>query len=184
LHANKVALSGNKSFEEYDIDQFRALLGKGESVYKRAVEGIKSWKQFQLDWVDLHYPSTPIAVGSNIAIAANSWGIWTLSASRIVYVIEDQEDGKIRKFGFGYGTLPTHVERGEERFLIEWNLESDEVFYDILAFSLPQTWFVKMSYPVARYFQRLFSETSAEMMQQWVKGETPISQPLNSNDLV
>jgi uncharacterized protein (UPF0548 family) len=107
-----------------------------------------------------------------------------LSASRIVYVIEDQEDGKIRKFGFGYGTLPTHVERGEERFLIEWNLESDEVFYDILAFSLPQTWFVKMSYPVARYFQRLFSETSAEMMQQWVKGETPNSQPLNSNDLV
>jgi hypothetical protein len=73
LHANKVALCGNKSFEEYDIDQFRALLGKGESVYKRAVEGIKSWKQFQLDWVDLHYPSTPIAGISLKEVPTISW---------------------------------------------------------------------------------------------------------------
>ena len=46
-------------------------------------------------------------------------GLWWLNACRIVYVVD--ESGPISKFGFAYGTLPGHVESGEERFLIEWD---------------------------------------------------------------
>jgi uncharacterized protein (UPF0548 family) len=28
-------------------------------------------------------------------------------------------DGPVRRFGFAYGTLPDHVESGEERFTVE-----------------------------------------------------------------
>ena len=106
-----------------------------------------------------------------MAVAASSFGIWTLSACRIVYVIDEDQQSS-RKFGFAYGTLPMHVERGEERFIIEWNKQTNEVFYEILSFSVPQTWFVKLSYPVARYFQQLFAQASLQAMHKWVKGQS------------
>lgn len=51
--------------------------------------------------------------------------------------------GSIARFGFAYGTLPGHVESGEERFQIEWHRSDDSVWYDILAFSRP-------NHPLAR----------------------------------
>ena len=70
----------------------------------------------------------------------------------------------IRKFGFAYGTLPGHVESGEERFLIEWNLADDNVWYDVLAFSKPNHILTRLGYPVARRMQKRFGRDSAAAM--------------------
>ena len=51
-------------------------------------------------------------------------GMWTLNAARVVFVID--EPGR---FGFAYGTLPRHVESGEERFLVERDA-AGEVYYE------------------------------------------------------
>ena len=56
-----------------------------------------------------------------------------VNACRVVYVVDEEEP--IQRYGFAYGTLPDHAETGEERFLVEWNRASGEVWYDILAFS-------------------------------------------------
>ncbi len=52
------------------------------------------------------------------------------------------------RFGFAYGTLPGHVESGEERFLVEWDRGDDAVWYDILAFSRPNHVLTRLGYPV------------------------------------
>ena len=44
---------------------------------------------------------------------ARHLGLWTLSACRIVYVLDEP-----RRFGFAYGTLE-HVVRGEQDFVPE-----------------------------------------------------------------
>ena len=44
----------------------------------------------------------------------------------------------MKRFGFGYGTLPRHAERGEERFSVEWYREDGCVYYDVFAFSRPK----------------------------------------------
>ena len=67
---------------------------------------------------------------------ARRFGLWWLSACRIVYVVDEAEP--ISRFGFAYGTLPDHAGTGEERFLVEWDRQSGEVWYEILAFSRPQ----------------------------------------------
>ncbi|HLA09180.1 MAG TPA: DUF1990 domain-containing protein [Pyrinomonadaceae bacterium] len=92
------------------------------------------------------------------AVKAHTLGIWTLNAARIVYVVN--ETGDVNRFGFAYGTLPDHVERGEERFLIEWNREDDSVWYDILAFSKPRHRIVRVSHPYARWLQKRFAKDS------------------------
>ena len=74
--------------------------------------------------------------------------LWWLNACRIVYVVDDS--GPNFKFGFAYGTLPGHVESGEERFLIEWNRADNSVWYDILAFSRPNHVLTRLGYPFVR----------------------------------
>ena len=66
--------------------------------------------------------------------------------------------------GFADGTLPGHVETGEERFLIEWDRGENCVCYDILAFSRPRHPLVRLGYPFARLMQKRFARDSAKAM--------------------
>lgn len=53
---------------------------------------------------------------------------------------------------------------GEERFLIEWDRETDQVYYDILAFSNPNHILSHLSYPFVRRSQKQFGRDSATSM--------------------
>jgi uncharacterized protein (UPF0548 family) len=135
----------------YNVDHNRIQVGEGEATFARAVEALKRWQHFDLGWVTIVPHGVVVETGETVAVKARAFGTWSLSACRIVYVIDEA-----RRFGFAYGTLPEHVERGEERFLIEW-LDDDSVWYDILAFSRPQHPLVKLSYPLARRLQKRFA---------------------------
>jgi uncharacterized protein (UPF0548 family) len=143
----------------FNVDHNRIQLGHGEATYNRAVAALKLWRQFDLGWVTIVPPGVAIEVGATVAVKARAFGTWSLSASRVVYVIDEP-----RRFGFAYGTLPDHVECGEERFLIEW-LEDDSVWYDILAFSRPRHPLVKLSSPLARMLQKRFARESLLRVQ-------------------
>lgn len=138
----------------YTVDHNRVQLGSGEAAYKTGVEALKNWRHFDLGWVTIVPRGVPIEVGATVAVKARAFGTWSLNASRVVYTIEED-----RRFGFAYGTLPDHVEKGEERFLIEW-LPDDSVWYDILAFSRPQHPLVRLSTPLARMLQKRFARDS------------------------
>ena len=59
-----------------------------------------------------------------------------MNASRIVYVIEEQD--RIEKYGFAYGTLADHGEIGEERFTVKFDQDDQTVWFDLYAFSQPR----------------------------------------------
>lgn len=138
----------------YTLDHNRIQLGQGEATFKLGMEALKNWRQFELGWVTVVPRGVTIEVGATVAVKARAFGTWSLSASRVVYVIDES-----RCFGFAYGTLPDHVECGEERFLIEW-LADDSVWYDILAFSKPRHPLVRLSSPLARLLQKRFARES------------------------
>jgi uncharacterized protein (UPF0548 family) len=146
----------------YRHDHNRIRLGSGRQTYEQACQALKAWQQFDLGWIKLHSTNTPIAVGATVAVLAHHLGFWSLNAARIVYVIEAETEQK--RFGFAYGTLPDHAERGEERFSIEWNPSDDSVWYDILAFSRPNKLAPKLGYPLTRMFQRRFARESMQRM--------------------
>ena len=70
----------------------------------------------------------------------------------------------MKRFGFGYGTLPGHAERGEERFSVEWYREDGCVYYDVFAFSCPKHPLAWFGYPFARALQRRFARDSKRVM--------------------
>lgn len=146
---------------EYLIDHNRIKLGEGPEVFSRAVAALRLWRQFDLGWVTIVPNNTPLEVGNTVAIKAKTFGLWSLSACRIVYLIEERTAST--KFGFAYGTLTDHVERGEERFSIE-RTEDGTVWYDILAFSRPHQLMVRLGYPFARRLQKRFVRESLKRM--------------------
>src|SRR5579885_3302731 len=97
------------------VDYTRIKLGEGESVFNAAKAAVRHWEQFRLGWVEAWPSDTPIQSGGVVAVTGRAIGLWWLNACRIVYVVD--ESGPISKFGFAYGTLPGHIECGEERFL-------------------------------------------------------------------
>jgi uncharacterized protein (UPF0548 family) len=146
----------------YNVDRNRINLGEGREAYERASAALRNWKQFDLGWVRMVPSATPIEVGAVVAILTRHFGFWSLNACRVVYLID--EAGPLTKFGFAYGTLSSHVERGEERFTIEWHERDDTVWYDILAFSRPNQFLVSLGFPLARRLQRRFARDSLAAM--------------------
>jgi len=143
--------------EVFTVDHNRMRIGDGGNTYQRAVSALRSWKQFDLGWVTIVPPNTPVEVGRIVAVQAQTFGFWSLSAAKIAYVIEELTP--VKRFGLAYGTLPNHVECGEERFVIEF-LEDNSVWYDIYAFSHPQHPLVRLGFPIARKLQKRFAKES------------------------
>jgi uncharacterized protein (UPF0548 family) len=146
----------------YRVDHNRVCLGMGAETFEHAKAAIYRWEMFHLDWVQLYWPDAPIKTGTTVGVMARALGVWSLNASRVVYVIE--KDGPIERFGFAYGTLPDHAERGEERFSVEWHHQDDTVWYDLLAFSQPNQLLSKIAYPYARKIQKRFAIDSMQAM--------------------
>ena len=152
----------------YNVDHNRIQLGSGEVTWQRAAEAIRKWRMFSVPWVNLHWTSAPIQVGTDVAVSVCHFGFYSLNACRIIYVVD--EESPVRRFGFAYGTLGEHAESGEERFTVEWSRDDDRVWYDILAFSRPRQMFARLAYPLSRSLQRKFATASKLAMLQSVKG--------------
>lgn len=152
----------------YTVDHNRVRLGVGPAAFERAVTALRGWEMFRLGWARVCPPAAPIAEGTCVAILAHLPGLWSLNACRIIYQIE--QDGPVHAFGFAYGTLPGHVERGEERFAVEWRRSDDTVWYDLLAFSRPRHLLAIAGYPVTRALQKRFARDSKRAMLRAVAG--------------
>jgi uncharacterized protein (UPF0548 family) len=151
----------------YVADGYRVRLGEGQEAYARAVEALREWRQFDLGWVRLLPSGVALEEGVTVGVLAWHYGFWSLNPARIVYLVE--ETGDVERFGFGYGTLPGHAERGEERFSIEWNREDESIYYDVFAFSMPRHLLTWLGFPFVRMLQRRFARDSKKAMVEAVR---------------
>ena len=147
----------------YNVDHNRICLGEGRPLFEQAYAALKAWKMFELGWMELLHPPEPVAAGQTVLVLAHTFGVYSLSANRIIAMI-DTDDGQIWRRGFSYGTLRHHVERGEERFSVEYHRHDDSVWYDILAFSVPRHPLARLGYPLSRAAQRRFATDSKAAM--------------------
>lgn len=150
----------------YSILSDRIRLGTGRLTFEKAKSAIGEWQMFDFSWVKLFWPDTPIEEGRDVAVLAKACGLYFLNVCRIVYVLDIH--GGTKKFGFAYGTLPDHVECGEERFLVEWNQEDNSVWYEIFSFSRPSRFCYQIAAPYLRKLQKRFILHSLQAVQKAV----------------
>jgi uncharacterized protein (UPF0548 family) len=154
----------------YNVDYNETQLGSGTMTFERAKQAVRDWKMFDFPWVDLCWPDTPIRVGQNVAIVARHFGFYSLNASRIVYTIDEPY-----RFGFAYGTLTEHSEIGEERFSVEYHVETGEVWYVLRAISRPGHILARLGYPISRHLQHEFAKDSLAAMRRAVDSVTGLT---------
>ena len=158
----------------YDLDHNRVLLGQGKPVFAAACQALAQWQMFPTPWTEIWPVGAKQDVGTPVLMIARVFGLWWVNACRIVYRLDDQPAA--RRFGFAYGTLPGHIEQGEERFMIEWD-RADNVWYDLRAFSRPSYWLVRLGYPIVRRLQRRFVLQSQASMRRIVADATSPGEP-------
>lgn len=147
----------------YDNDYNVQVLGQGEAVWEAARQAIRVWRMFPDGWTRIWPETIPIREQELVVMQARVFGWWWINSFRIVYTLDTAD-----AFGFAYGTLPGHVEMGEELFMVE-KLPDGTVQYVIKAFSKPRFWLTRIGYPIARWHQRKFVRDSKAAMLAYVQ---------------
>jgi uncharacterized protein (UPF0548 family) len=153
----------------YPINQYRGRVGEGREAFGAAVAALSSWEMYSLGWTKLCWPTVAPREGEVVVVLARAYGLWTVNPCRVVYTLEEEEKGQRRRHGFAIGTLPGHVEQGEERFTVEWDQESGAVWYELFAFARAGRWLARLGYPFMRAIQGRFAAESCEAMRMAVK---------------
>jgi uncharacterized protein (UPF0548 family) len=159
----------------YVVDVYRVQVGHGAAAFDRARQALYNWRMLRLDWVEPCWPYAPLKEGTLVGTLARLFAVWAVNVCRIVRVID--ENGPVARFGIAYGTLPGHVEAGEERFQVEWHHADDSVWYEIRAVSKPGGWLTRLGYPLARSLQRCFGRDSLAAMCAAVSAAASRSPP-------
>ncbi len=152
----------------FQVDHVRVRLGEGEDAWRAAVAALGRWEMFRLGWVRVFPPNADQREGSTVAVTIAHLGFYSLHACRVVF--REEEHGDVERHGFAYGTTLAHAECGEERFLVEWDRQSDVVSYDLVAISRPAHPLARLGYPFTRWLQGRFREHSVAAMVQAVRG--------------
>ena len=129
----------------YRNDAYERTLGDADS-FDRAAEGLRTWVAHTGAGLRVQ-PVEPPTLGLTVALAAPLGPLSAIALCRVVAMVDEPD-----RFGFAYGTLPGHPERGEEAFVVE-RVEGCVVF-KIVAFSRPAEPLARLGGPVTRRIQQ------------------------------
>ena len=145
----------------YHVDHYRQRLSTGgdDDAFWRAKNAVERWAMFSnFRWLRLVRTNLdePPTVGAVVAVVVRHFGFWSVNVSRVLYTVDESDH-----FGFAYGTLRGHAERGEERFLVE--RADDAVWFDLFALSRPE-FPANLAAPLARRLQKRFAHDAQTAM--------------------
>jgi len=143
-------------------DEADAVIGHGQADYERARAALRAWTPFDLGWVETFPRHAPIAVGTVVAVLIRHLGFWSLNGARVVHEIGNRSEGP--RFGFAYGTLTNHAEKGEERFEVFIDPPTGNVVYRLRAASRPRAALARLGLPIVRALQARFRRDSLAAM--------------------
>ena len=110
-------------------------------------------------WVTPHGRSD---LGAIVVVTARL-GVAVSNLCRVVRRVDTSS-----RYGFAYGTLDRHAERGEEAFMVE--RRGHEVWYSVFSVSRPARAWLWLGYPLIRRLQRRFVRDSCVAMRAAVAG--------------
>ena len=148
----------------------RVRVGQGEVCWTRARAALRDGRMFQ-GWVLRPQEDVPVPLaeqGGTVVLLVRHlgplghgrWGLYSLIANRVLYLVDEPA-----RFGFGYGTLPGHLVRGEERFLLERDA-AGTVWLELTTFSRAALPFSRFAQPFVGAAQRRGARHYARMLVQ------------------
>lgn len=126
------------------------VLGHGDEDFAEAVERLKRWAPQRALNAVVYPEDAPLTEGTTILVELRVGPLSVVVPDRVVEVVD--EPG--RRFGFAYGTLPGHAERGEESFVIA-QADDGTVTGTVTVDAVMGTTAARLAKPVVYAIQRL-----------------------------
>lgn len=149
-------------------DRLEVTLGSGDEVWRRARRALDDWQQFNLTWVDITTEGTAPRPGLEVLVSARRLGIGMLAACRVIET-HDVQSSDMDRYGFSYGTLRSHIGRGEELFEVWREPATGRVGYTIHAMAAPGRWYSRLARPLFDHYRTVFRRDSGAAMRAAVQ---------------
>ena len=146
----------------YQHDRGEVSIGSGAEAFSRGVEGLRSWRA-HLGAGARVVPNTEPAEGMTVVVAVPVGPLTAIAPCRIVRIIDDAD-----AYGFAYGTLPGHPEKGEEAFVVR-RLASGSSVFAVTAFSRPAELLARAGGPITRRIQQGMTQRYLDALGQWAR---------------
>jgi uncharacterized protein (UPF0548 family) len=134
------------------------------AAFDVAINGLRTWAAHEGAGLVV-YPREPLTPGSTVILVTSIGPMQMAAPCRIVAVFQEPYS-----FGFSYGTLPGHPERGEESFVL--NLRNGATYLTISAFSKAVDPLARLGGPVGRAVQRSVSRRYITALRRYVETES------------
>ena len=131
----------------YRHDRLVRPIGKGADTWSRSKDAIRLWRAHTRAGIVITPSDAEIRDGSTVLASRRLGPVTIVAPCRVVYVTDEPS-----RFGFAYGTLPGHPERGEEAFHVVLGADGT-VSAEIAAFSRPDDLATRVAGPIARAIQ-------------------------------
>lgn len=115
--------------------------------FATARERLARFATHALPYLFVYPHDARVVVQRDIVVCARVGAVWSINPCRVV-LVEDTPD----RFAYAYGTLPGHVESGEEWFSVE--KLGGRVVAETRAYARMADLFARLATPIARRVQR------------------------------
>ena len=140
-------------------------IGRGGRVFDRAAEAVLGWQMHRGAGLDVRATTSRAEVGTLVLVSFVRGLPLGVSAPCRVLSVADEPDRR----GFTYGTLPGHLEAGEERFEVV-RAANGIVHLRIVAFSRHAPGPARWLGPIASYGQRIVTGRYVQAVRRAAAG--------------
>lgn len=146
-------------------------VGFGEAEFAVAADAVMTWRLHRTAGVRFETDAVRAAPGVEVVVGLGVGALRLRAPCRVVWTVEEE-----RRAGWAYGTLPGHPVQGEEAFVVVQD-EDGTVRLEVLAFSLPSTWYTAAAGPLLPVFQRWYARRCGRFLRRLVREETGARSP-------
>lgn len=139
----------------------RAAISLPTGSFNKARDHVRTWGAQRGAGFGV-YPERPVAQGMAVIVYGRFGHLYTSVCCRVIYIIDEDD-----RWGFAYGTLPHHVARGEESFVVSKD-KDENVTFTVESLSRPATLVARLGAPVARVIQNKITHRYLDAMRQAV----------------
>jgi len=123
-------------------------LGQGDEVWATARSALDQWRAHTGAGVRVFPADAPLEAGATVALCVRIGPVVDVFGCRIVRVVDEAD-----RYGFAYGTLPGHPERGEESFMLD-RTEHGSVTFTVTVFAQGAQLVTRLAQPLTSAVSR------------------------------
>lgn len=137
-----------------------ARIGRGRAAYEEAGEAVTTWRMHRAAGARVRCTATRAEPGVRLEVSAGAGPVRFAAPCEVIWTAYGSD-----RTGFAYGTRTGHPEQGEESFVVDLR-DDGSVWFTVMAFSRPATWYTRLAGPLVPVLQRWYARRLAQTLRR------------------